>query len=156
MNFVIGNMWNDYSTADLFLITTNAFITKEGKLVMGAGIAKEARDKFPGLDRAFGKRIKHLSKYGILISDKWPDKVLGAFQVKYHFKDKADLDLIRYSTEMLMQWLDTHAALNVHLNFPGVGNGRLDPIDVLEIIDVLPNNVFVWSKTGLDFGQGDL
>lgn len=153
MVIVHGDMWEEYSTADLFLVTTNSFITKEGKLVMGAGIAKEARDRFSGLDKAFGKRIKHLSRYGILVSDKWPDKVLGAFQVKYHFKDKADLDLIRYSTEMLQQWIKNHAALNIHLNFPGIGNGKLDPADVLEIISCLPNNVFVWTKEPYNYDE---
>jgi len=38
-----GDMWSVYDRADLFLVTTNSTLTKSGKLVMSAGIARQAR-----------------------------------------------------------------------------------------------------------------
>lgn len=145
-----GDMWEEFNTSDLFLVTTNSWITKEGKLVMGRGIAREARDRFPGLDKTLGMKIKHLSKYGLLVSDSWPKKVLGAFQVKYDFKDLASLELIEYSVWCLQKFLNDHTVMNVNLNFPGIGNGGLDPLDVLDIVSVLPYNVALWTKTPLE------
>ena len=58
-----GDMWSVFSEADLFLITANATLTLQGKLVMGTGIAKEARDRFPGLDQALGKAVLEQGKH---------------------------------------------------------------------------------------------
>ena len=44
-NFKTGNMWDSWDDADLFLITTNAVIKVNGELVMGRGIALEARQR---------------------------------------------------------------------------------------------------------------
>lgn len=144
-------MWGVYDNAGLFLVTTNSYITPKGCLVMGGGIAKEARDRFTGLDKILGGKINHLSTYGLLISENWP---IGLFQVKRHYKENADLSLIRYSTNMLKMWANNHQNILVHLNFPGIGLGRLDPLDVYNVICTLPNNVNVWSNTPIpDFGS---
>lgn len=45
-------MWTAYDDADLFLITTNSTLKKNGVLVMGRGIARQACDRCPGLDTA--------------------------------------------------------------------------------------------------------
>ncbi|MCZ7671791.1 MAG: hypothetical protein M5U34_34010 [Chloroflexi bacterium] len=54
--FVTGNMWIPI-VADLFLITTNSTLTRPNKLVMGRGIALQAKERFPGLDTALGRQI---------------------------------------------------------------------------------------------------
>ncbi len=50
--FCRGDMWTAYDDADLFLITTNSTLKKNGVLVMGRGIARQACDRCPGLDTA--------------------------------------------------------------------------------------------------------
>ena len=40
MQLARGDMWSAYDGADLFLVTTNSVVTHDGKLVMGAGIAR--------------------------------------------------------------------------------------------------------------------
>lgn len=145
----IGNMWSVFSQVDLFCITTNSFIKKNGALVMGRGIAQQARDKFPGLDLALGKAItaadKELGVYGLLVSPNWPHKKLAAFQVKRHYKYKADLEIIRESTKMLYHFAKLAGAPTIALNFPGIGNGRLPYDDVLNVISHLPDNVQLWK-----------
>jgi len=42
-----GNMWTAWEQSDLFLITTNACVKPDERLVMGAGIAKQAVEKLP-------------------------------------------------------------------------------------------------------------
>ena len=147
--FKTGDMWSAYDQAGLYLITTNSTITRNGRLVMGRGIAKQARDRFPGLAAALGQQIQQqcgsLGTYGLLISPRWPTAKLGAFQVKYHFSETADLALIQQSATSLHQWATTHSDVAIHLNMPGIGNGRLPRTAVLPHIQKLPHNVTIWE-----------
>lgn len=145
--FEKGDMWSIWENTALFLITTNSSIRTDGCLVMGRGIAKEARDRFPGLDRALGKMVwEYGDEYGLLLSESWPEKRLGVFQVKYHWKARADLYLIGLSTEMLAEWALEFQDLRADLNFPGIGNGGLDKRDVLPIVERLPDSVHIWTR----------
>lgn len=149
--FKTGNMWTAFDEAALFLLTTNSTIKRNGALVMGRGIARQARDRFPGLDSALGKQILSVcgnpsallrpgqGQYGLLVSPRWPEARLGAFQVKRHYSQPASLELIRHSTAMLCTWCAEHPTATVAVNFPGIGNGRLRREDVLPIIMQLPD-----------------
>jgi hypothetical protein len=70
------------------LITTNATIIARAALVMGRGIARLAKERFPGLDVALGKRIQAVwgnqGVHGLLVSPRQPAAKLGALQVKRH------------------------------------------------------------------------
>ncbi|MFW6184985.1 MAG: hypothetical protein ACOC8X_14395, partial [Chloroflexota bacterium] len=139
-----------------FLITTNSTLKKSGALVMGRGIARQARDRFPGLDLALGREIARRcgsqGEYGLLVSPRWPAAKLGAFQVKTHYARPASPALIRQSASTLLAWCAKHPATRVHLNFPGIGNGRLRRADVLPIVARLPDQVAIWECPNA--GQG--
>lgn len=147
--FETGDMWTAYAAADLFLITTNATITTRGALVMGRGIARQAKERFPGLDIALGRQIQALCGnqgiYGLLVSPRWPAAKLGAFQVKRHFSQPASLELIRRSAVTLCAWCAEHPTATVAVNFPGIGNGCLRRADVLPIVTQLPEQVTIWE-----------
>jgi hypothetical protein len=163
-------MWVTYATADLFLISTNSTLCKDGALVMGRGIARQAKERFPGLDLALGTQIQTicsnpsaslracaersevtgLGEYGLLISPRWPEAKLGAFQVKRHYSQPASLALIQFSTAALCVWCAKHPDAGVHLNFPGVGYGRLRREEVLSIIAQLPAQVTIWEYPPAD------
>ena len=112
---------------------------------MGRGAAKQLASKFPRLPYELGKRIEHLSEYniGVLAQTNDEQLSLGAFQVKFHFKEDADLKLIRRSVDEL-HTLACEDSRVFHVNFRGIGNGRLDAYKVRPIIDRLPDNVCVW------------
>jgi len=145
--FRTGNMWDVYPTADLFVITTNSFITRDHRLVMGRGIAREACARFPGLEtrlaEAVARRCGHLREYNLVIDRKTR---IAAFQVKYHWADMATPRLIRASAIALRN-LVAERPLHVHMNFPGIGNGRLDRADVLPLLMDLPETVTIWERS---------
>ena len=146
MELKIGDMWTVFDDVDLFCITTNETLTKRGALVMGAGIARQARDRFSGIDLRFGQLVANLDQpYGLLVLPDYPAGKLAAFQVKHHFRSDASLDLIARSTKMLIDWCSIHPEAKVALNFPGIGLGNLDEETVLPIIDKLPEQVQVWK-----------
>jgi hypothetical protein len=142
-------MWTAYTAADLFLVSTNSTIRQDGALVMGRGIARQAKERFPGLDAALGTQVQALCGnqgiYGLLVSPRWPAAKLGAFQVKQHYSQPASLELIRRSTAALCAWCIKHPTATVVVNFPGIGNGRLRREDVLPIIAQLPDQVTIWE-----------
>lgn len=147
--FQTGNMWTVYPTTDLFLITTNSTLRRDGALVMGQGIARQARDRFPGLAQTLGHHILNLcgnqGEYGLLISPHWPAAKLGAFQVKQHYRHSTNLELIQNSTTALCTWCTEQPKAIVALNFPGIGNGRLPRTAVFPILQQLPDTVTIWE-----------
>jgi hypothetical protein len=147
--FCVGDMWQHYGQAGLFLITTNSTLRRDGALVMGRGIARQARERFPGLDTALGEEIRKrcgsLGVYGLLISPRWPQARLGGFQVKRDWGRPADLDLIAGSVTALVEWTTHRPAVAVCLNFPGIGNGGLARSAVWPLLEPLPDSVTIWE-----------
>ena len=141
MIFEFGNMWDVYEEADVFVITTNSYITQKNKLVMGRGIAREARDRFPGIDKRLAKSIPHMETYGLCAD---PETGIVGFQVKHHYRNKAKLKLVRYSSALLSGIASEYSSLSIHLNYPGIGNGGLKTKQVLPYIKDLDDNVHIW------------
>lgn len=152
--FVQGDWFRWYArdNVDLALFTTNSVVTRDGRLVMGAGLARQVRDRWPGIDRAIGSQVREMGRdYHLLISPRWPQARVGAFQVKWDWHDQSDLGLIAKATLRLQVFVTTTLAERgrdrlVILNFPGVGNGRLSVADVKPFLDVLPDQVIVLSE----------
>jgi hypothetical protein len=137
------------STADYILVTTNSFIKKNGCLVMGRGAAKQLYNSDPTIAYAAGCCIRdggypkdtktNLPIYGVIILGRF-----GLFQVKTNWFDDARLDLISMSTDELITQINTqYIGKTFAMNFPGIGNGRLDYESVYNIINKLPDNVTV-------------
>lgn len=121
-----GNIWQRYCQPNEFLcITTNNCLTHTGELTMGAGIAKEAKERCPWLPRFWGSDIKryHLGKdYRFLMA---PNNLV-ALQTKRNWKDPSPLELIKSSLEALA----TFAAQQfphwiINCPRPGCGYGGL-------------------------------
>ena len=140
--FKTGEMFH---ASGYLIVTTNSFLTSEVKLVMGRGAAWVLKMKVPGIDLVFGKMISetcgHLGHYGLLFHQRF-----GALQVKYRFDEKARLELIQFSLERLAEKSEEFPKSRFNINYPGIGNGGLRKPEVQPLLDVLPDNVFVWEK----------
>lgn len=141
------NLWN--SKDDIILVTANSYINQKGELVMGRGAALELKNRIPWISREFGLLIEnccgHLGYYGYLLADNVKNKTYGIFQVKYHFKDNASLDLIEKSTYELHAYV-YNLPQKISMNFPGIGFGHLSEKDVMPIIEKLPDNVTIYKQ----------
>lgn len=142
--YYTGDMWEILPATDHFIVTTNAVVKADNALVMGAGIAKQLRDRVPGIDKRFGIAVLNITnsrgEYGCLLSNPF-----SIFQVKHHYKSPADLGLISISTAGLQQFALENPGKRFDLNYPGIGLGGLSPAVVKPIIDTLPDNVNIWS-----------
>ena len=143
-----GDMWDVFGKTDLFLITTNPIRRKDGAIVMGRGIAKEVKDRFPEFPYDFGRRFspefmgyQSMTPTGVV--GRYDGQLMGYFMVKTHWRDEARLDVIDDSVIDLSETAPHYDRID--LNFPGIGNGKLKREDVLPIIEQLPDNVHVWE-----------
>lgn len=154
MKLLSGNLWD--SKDEIIFVTTNSYVKRDGSLVMGKGAAFEMKEKFPFLPSIFGDQIiRHfgqLGKYGLLLatatenSQILPYLGVGIFQVKYHFKEKADLELVKYSTNLLSYFMETHPEVSISMNFPAIGYGQRTIEEILPIVSVLPDNISLYLK----------
>lgn len=161
-----GNIWDLASDYDAIVITTNGYVKKNGEAVMGRGIALEAAEKNPGLPLLLGEAIKEEGNRVFMFPlwRVWNSKVphvrtwnpvteitFITFPVKpvvgtkgeMGWKAKADIDLIRTSTEQLVELMDAVKGYDtVIMPRPGCGNGGLKWEQVKPVIEPLLDDRF--------------
>ena len=137
---------------DVVCITTNGFVSKNGKAVMGRGCAKEIKDREPGIDLILGAKIRELGPGVLPLKTLADGKIILSFPVKpasviydgdnivSHAKNKyqvgdevpgyfakADLAIIEDSARALRRMADSMPEwTNIILPRPGCGAGELD------------------------------
>lgn len=147
---------NSTSQKDFLGVTTNGVVLvnknrKNPRLVMGGGIAKEFRDRIPGIDRTLGFMI--WSSHNKKLLEKEPEyykydpiylmykdpEVPHVFtiQTKLHYKDPSPIDLIEHQLKILDIKLEWAQGMDFmfHLPMPGIGLGGLKFDEVFELID---------------------
>lgn len=139
MIIIKGDIWNIPS--DYKVVTTNGIVMKDRRLVMGKGIAREARDKYPYLDLYLGKLVLqngnhvHVVYYG--------KEGIISFPTKKHWKDNSDIDLIKRSCLEMKEVLKEEKNITVLMPPPGCGNGGLNWEDVGKVIEPLLDDRFI-------------
>lgn len=162
MQLRTDNLWDAPAEvgATLIAVTTNSYVFRQGRdpgpLAMGAGAALEAARRYPSLPLAAGIRLRQMvgfrpELYGVLPRYGWAvvqsdNYRIGLFQTKYHYRVRSDLELIRFSVEQLRLWLRARPREVVALNFPGIGYGQLRRVDVLPLLEPLPDRVVIYEK----------
>lgn len=125
---------------DAVCVTTNGVLRANGRAVMGAGIAKYARDTFRGVDKRLGENIKMYGNRAFSLGWQWPITaaperspwkqankfMLLSFPTKHHWKDNSDVSLIRESCRQAMSLADEHNLDSIYMPCPGCSNGHLD------------------------------
>ena len=126
----------------MLCITTNGDTNSQGLAVMGRGVALQASKQYPGLSNNLGAKIKIWggAPFGGILST---NPRLFSFPVKYHWKDKADISLIKWSTQVLATFMRNTSNRTVLLPRPGCGNGGLDWEEVEPIVNRLSDDVWV-------------
>jgi hypothetical protein len=146
-----GDMWSMWGRTDLFCITTNSTLLPDGRLVMGRGIAQEARDTIRGLDYRLGRMVgfSHRPYSLLILNDLVRERTLqekfGAFQVKYSVSQPLDLNVLRASCACLFLYLSKNPFFRIDLNLPI--DTHEDICEVWPIVSLLPDNVHIWADT---------
>jgi len=135
MKEITGNLF-DQKWANAICITTNGFIKKDGRLVMGRGCALELRDKFPGIDLKLGTMISihgnhvfHIHTVTTNLIDEsagYDTQDILSFPVKKYWWEPAVLELIQQSAKELADFANKKGYNSIVIPRPGCGNGKRD------------------------------
>ena len=133
-----GDLLN--SGCDYTAVTTNSIIKKNGTLVMGAGVAKQASLRYPGLPRILAEHVRKNGNIPYIV----PEYRIVSFPTKYNWKDPSDLSLIRESARKISDILPIDSSCG--LSKIGCGNGGLKWQQVKPLIeDILDDRFTVFS-----------
>lgn len=142
VRYIKGNLWD--SNDSLIAISTNSTLKSNGCLVMGAGVAKQARDMYTGVDKKAGDVIIKYFKSGEVDYGFFTlfveNKLLGFFQTKVHYTSSSSYTLISRSCESMLSFLVSNSR-DVSMNFPGIGYGNLQRLKVKSILDYYFGNI---------------
>jgi hypothetical protein len=154
MKIVAEELWIMPPAPGMIVVTTNGAMNDRGELVMGRGAAKQAVQNIPGIAKECGTKIwteygKNPALYHFMgiRSPFRQDKIgFGLFQVKRIWNDDASAEIIYRSAQALAKWANENPTVNIRMNFPGIGNGKLDRRVVEPLLFNLPDNVVLCFK----------
>ena len=139
-----GNIWNGLEDpqVDAICVTTNGVLKRNGALVMGAGIALQARQMFPGIDAIAGPLVE---LRGNVVHPLWTANGtrIVSFPTKNNWLDQSSISLILRSAGQLVELADNNHWGRVLLTRPGCGNGGLSWVVVRKVIEPLLDDRFV-------------
>lgn len=144
MKQVVGDMWNDFPTADVLAITTNSTVNNKGAAVMGAGTALQAAERYPMLPLVLGTLISSKGSQCYFI----PSFQLVMFPVKNAVWENAKIPIIVSSCLQLVALANTHKWRQVILPQPGCGAGGLRWDQVQPVIEPLLDDRFTLVSYG--------
>ena len=131
MQIYKANIFDYLGTSTKVCITTNGSVNKDKHAVLGRGNALQATMCIKQLRQHIG--IDNLEKGTVV--HYYPNWGLFAFPVKHEWHQRANLGLIRSSCKQLISYIKKYDITKVLLPFPGVGNGKRDPSDVMPILN---------------------
>jgi hypothetical protein len=139
-----------YFSPEAVCVTTNGVLKNNGALVMGAGVAKEFRDTFSGIDFKLGELVRNCGNnpYVIPAEDVCASFDIISFPTKNNWADPSDMDLIISSARKIVAICDenNYEGLIV-LPAAGCGNGGLKWDDVFQNLkDILDDRFMVILK----------
>lgn len=137
-------MPNSHGTTNAICITTNGIIKKDGRAVMGAGVAKIANNLFHLDD----KLAAHLRTNGNTVADlgmythQQSQYHILSFPTKEHWMESSNLDLIASSAKQLVTLCNASGYDRVYLTPPGCGCGGLSWKDVEPVLSPILDDRF--------------
>lgn len=153
------DIWNAWSADpnSIIIVTTNSTFCSYG-CVMGAGIAKQARERYPWLPEKLKEGILEISEYlykdhssirspdinyGFLY---FPNTRLGCLQTKHDWREKSSLVSVALNLDDFFNFAQMVITSTIHMTRPGCGHGGLNwETDIKPHFDKgAPKNIVVW------------
>lgn len=131
---------------DAICITTNGYVKQNGRAVMGRGVAWQATQKFPGIDRILGTAIRRDGNHVHQLEPRGLSPAVVSFPVKHYWDQPARLPLIEQSAYELLDLTEREEWKRVVLPRPGCGNGCLSWASVKPIlVPILDDRFLVYE-----------
>jgi len=164
MNVYHCNVWDFIGEVSAICITTNGYVTSSGKNIMGAGIAREAKRRYPNIDFSLGKKLTKYGNHVMLLTiekgtsifsfptkrdsfdfsfqENFPgfaneglkNKMIGCSKIP-GWAIKSEIELIKRSANELMDICNLYKLESVLLPKPGCSHGGLKWENVSPVLD---------------------
>jgi len=148
MKVIVDDLWRIYdeivvqSFSKAIVIPTNGTIRTDGACVMGAGLALDAKRRWPTLPFQLGEKLK----IGGNVPHSFPQLRIITFPVKHNWWEKANLELIRQSAMYLATGSHASRYETIYLPKVGCGNGRLQWREVRSVLEEFLTKRFIIVK----------
>lgn len=120
---VIGNIWDYHREGEWIGITTNGVIAPETGLVMGRGLALQAKKRYPSLPHILAELVKDYGNKPFALSA----YRICSFPTKDHWQDPSPPALIARSARWIMKdYINGKVIDRLYLPKPGCANGGLE------------------------------
>ena len=125
MKIIYDDIFNIHKQGGVIGITTNSCLDRNGYLVMGKGIALQAKKLFPELPRDWGKIMTLLSP---TTNYTFYDEThrMFAIQTKNHWRRPSNTCLISASLDIVISTAEQLQLSEVYIPPLGCGNGGLN------------------------------
>jgi hypothetical protein len=140
---IAGDLWIEAQDADALCITTNGTISISGRGVMGRGVARQAKERYPTIEVTLGELLRVRGNVVQLLLEDPTLCPLYAFPVKHNWWETADLELIHRSACQLVGETTVRNFRRVLLPRAGCGNGKLLWSEVRSILEPILDDRFV-------------
>lgn len=137
MREALQDIWS-YQGQAVLVITTNGSVTRDGRAIMGRGVARQAAERFPELRTKLGRLLQSAGNH---VYEIMPG--LASFPVEETPFSQPDKRLIRRSAEELCQLADQHQWPMVVVPRPGCGGGGLSWEEVRPLLAELFDDRFI-------------
>lgn len=147
MKEIKGDAWKLIEQKEFqgLCILTNGIVNSRGENIMGAGIAKQAKQRAPGLPKLIGNHIGQNGNIPLIIKSPKSGKYMITFPTKHDWKDKSDIDLIIRSANSVNDIAEKYD-INVLLPRPGCGKGGLNWNEVKPHLEnILSDRIYIVS-----------
>ncbi len=137
MKIIKGSLWDYHNTyrypnhPSIVCITTNGILNNKKELVMGAGIALTAKQKFPELPKRLGILVGLYGNLPFYLAE----ENIVSFPTKYDWKDYSDLELIENSAYLIKMMIDLNGWPNIYSPWPGRGMGGRTKEEIQPILE---------------------
>lgn len=149
MKEITGDFWDNCDGYDLLVFPSNGVVLKSERLVMGAGVAKDFKERYKGLDFRLGKYLlmndayykddRGVYQYGCLVDR---ESGIAAIQTKMHWQDDSSPSLIKWGCRLLSMHCEALGFNNVLMTRPGCGLGNLVWKDVKSSVKTILDDRF--------------
>lgn len=133
----IGDIW-EYAETSVIVITTNGSLTKDGRAVMGRGVARQAAVRFPMIVEKLGRLLAEQGSHVFALGCG-----IVAFPVEETAWSLPDLLIISRSAEELRVLADRSGWQQVLVPRPGCGGGGLAWKEVQPLLEPWLDDRFI-------------
>ena len=136
----IGDFWKEANRIsenyEGIVCTTNAIVKSDGRLVMGAGIAKQFKERYEDIDLEWGLRTEicgpqvFVTPRKVSLNGKEQTKYLIALPTKHNWKEKSKENYIIHYCRQLRVVIGAVNINKILMTPPGCGLGGLHWPDI--------------------------